>query len=360
VQAINLKSPPIIKGQDFTKEEKEFARRNNKILIISPCVGKRCNFFCPFCYANSGKEEAKNQLTLSEYKQIICDARELGTKTVRIAGWGEPFCDINFFDPMKIDFPIIDFANSRGLYVVFFTNGSMITEKIAEKLIQKNVSIIAKMNSLKKDVQDWMAGRDGAFEMMQDGIKNLIKVGFNKFDPPRFGVESIICKKNYKELPKIFILLREQNILPYFEIIMHGGRGKDDTFHLSKDEAKTLFMQLLKIDETKFNYTWFPAPPYVGFPCDKLFYNLVVSDNGNTYPCYGIDINMGNIRENPLKKILKNPKLLKIRNMMKEMHGNCAHCAHHDKCFFGCRCDAFQHGDVFGNYHECWHSYTIH
>jgi len=200
-----------------------------------------------------------------------------------------------------------------------------------------------------------MSGKNGAFEMMQKGLHNLIEVGFNKYNLPRFGVEFIICKKNYKDLPEVYIWLRERNIFPYFELIMYGGRGKDNGFHVSEDETKSLFKELLRIDEEMFGYTWFPFPPYVGFSCDKLFYNLVVSGNGDTYPCYAIEINMGNVREKSLKEILQNPKLKKIRNIMNEMHGNCAGCLHHDKCFFGCRCDAFQHGDVFGNYHECWH-----
>ena len=317
-----LKSPPIIKGQNFTKKEKEFARKNGKILMISPCVSKKCNMNCPFCYSNAQvKLKSKNnQLTLEEYKRVISEGKDLGAKTVRIAGWGEPFCDNIFYDPKTKTFPIIDYANELGLYVVFFTNGSFITKEIAESLINKEVSIIAKCNSFDKKVQDWMSGKKGAYEKIKAGLHNLIEVGFNNFNPPRMGVESIICKKNYKDLPEVYIWLRERNIIPYFELIMHGGRGNKEELHLSKQESKEIFETFLKIDEKRFGYTWFPAPPYVGFACDKLFYNLVVSDNGDTYPCYGIYINMGNVRKKTLKEIMQNPKLKKIRNMMNEMH----------------------------------------
>jgi len=294
-------------------------------------------------------------MDLNEYERVIDEARGVGAKTVRFAGWGEPFCDEFFYDESTESFPLIDYANKLGLYVVCFTNGSKITKQIARNLVDRDVSIIAKMNSFAKSVQDKIVGKKGAFEMMQRGIRNLLDVGFNRYDPPRLGVESIISKYNYEELPTLYSWLRRQNIIPYFEMVMHGGRGRHFEKLISKTEARSLFEKLLDIDEREFGFSWFPVPPYVGFPCDKLYYNLVVSDHGECYPCYGIDINLGNVREKSLKEILQNSELGNIRNVKNLMHGNCSKCRHHDKCEFGCRCDAYNMGDIYGDYTMCWH-----
>jgi len=150
----NQKFPFPIKGQDFAWEEKEAARKNGRLLMISPCVNRKCNLHCPFCYADSGlNAEGNNQLMLEEYERVILEAKELGAKTVHIAGWEEPFCAKISYDPKTKSFPLIDYANSLEIRAVFFTDGTLITKEIAEKLIHKDVSVIAKCNSFQKEAR---------------------------------------------------------------------------------------------------------------------------------------------------------------------------------------------------------------
>jgi radical SAM protein with 4Fe4S-binding SPASM domain len=349
-----LQPPPSIKGHDFSKEEIENTRSRGTLLMISPCVSRACNFKCPYCYSDAGTQEEKNPLTFEDYKRVIQQAKDLGARTVRIGGWGEPFLDANFYEPKASTFPLIDYSNQLGMHVVFFTNSTLISSEIAQELIRRDVSVIPKIDTFRSEIQDKMTGVNGSFELVHKGIHNLINAGFLHTNPPRFAISAIISSYNYDELPSLYFLLREWNIIPYFELIMHGGRGKTTDIHVSKQQAKILFEKFLKIDEEHFGYTWYPLPPYVGFKCDKLYYNLVIDTDGEVYPCYGIKISLGNIRNQSLKEITTTKLFWKFRNIKRHMHGRCATC-NIPHCDFGCRCDAFQVGDVFGNYEMCWH-----
>lgn len=75
---------------------------------------------------------------------------------------------------------LVEFIDSIGMTLVFFTNGVMINKNIAEYLFKKNVSVITKFNSFKSEIQDLLVGVEGAHKKIWQGLKNLIEVGFNK------------------------------------------------------------------------------------------------------------------------------------------------------------------------------------
>ncbi|MEJ5240534.1 MAG: radical SAM protein [Anaerolineales bacterium] len=342
-----FRPPPFIDALDFSREDVHQARINGTLLTISPMLPRTCNLRCRHCYTSAGKPDADN-LSLDEIKSIVVQAKALGARTVRIAGHGEPLLWPDIWE-------LIDFVTDCGMKTMFFTNGTMIGHKEAEWLLTRPVSLIVKFNSKKPEIQDYICGRRGAFQKIQAGIQALLDVGFNTSNPYRMGIESGIFPQNYEELPDIYRWARDHSIIPYFELTMHGGRGAiNEEMHVTREQARRLFELLLEIDQTEYGYTWFPSPPYVGFPCDKLFYNVVVNHNGTVQPCYGINIPLGNVRVEPLSQIMRSPILRDLRSLDR-MHGNCGACALHDKCYFGCRCDAFCHGDVFGSYHMCWH-----
>lgn len=89
---------------------------------------------CIYCYTDNRKEN-ENRLSFEEYCNILDQGKELGMKLIRISGEGESLLDNKiFYDPMKknslnSEFPLVDYANEIGIYVVFFTNGALITKQ---------------------------------------------------------------------------------------------------------------------------------------------------------------------------------------------------------------------------------------
>jgi radical SAM protein with 4Fe4S-binding SPASM domain len=346
-----LRDPPGIRGLDFAPTEIENSRKNDHILMVSPFVSARCNLRCIYCYASSGRALPK-ELSFKEYEDVILQGKELGARTVWIPGYGEPLMQPRFTE-------IVELVYSLGMTLVFFTNGTMITERMAKFLFDRDVTVITKCNSFSKEIQDLLAGREGSFPRIQRGLQLLIKQGFNESEPTRLGIESIICRLNYRELPELFQWARRRNIYPYFEMLVHQGRATDaeNTARLNLEirEEKSLFEKLLEIDRKEFGYTWVPVPPYVATACNKIFYNVTIDSEGWIKPCCAVDLKIANVRERSLKEIVKTETFRRMRNVEKHLKGNCRNCGIKD-CHYGCRSEAHIHGDFFGSYPRCWHN----
>jgi MoaA/NifB/PqqE/SkfB family radical SAM enzyme len=346
------KSPPLIRGVDFSLSEIEVARENDKLLTLTYFVSNRCNFNCPYCYIDGG-DELDNELSFSEFSRVVNQARELGASTLWIPGAGEPFLDHNFY--CNNGFPIIDYANSIGMNVTFFTNGYFVTEEIARELMKRNVSIVTKINSFSPVVQDLLAGKKGAYRGMQAGLGYLLEAGFNKGDPTRLGINTVITQQNYSEILGVFVFCRLNNIVPYISTTLHGGRAcRHPELDVPLEQVRDLFDRALEIDQREYGHTWIPSPPIMADQCRKLYYDIVVTSTGDVKFCPGLPISIGSVRDKSLSEIIAGSELLhRIRNMKNHLKGKCGSC-NNDSCAYGCRLEAYSSGDLFGEDPGCW------
>ena len=349
-----LRKPPAIKGLDFNSKEIEKTRKNRRLLSISLFTSNVCNLKCLYCYRDAGREK-NNELSLEEYKDTLLQAKDLGAKMVMVPGAGEPLCDPIFYNKKENSFPLIDYANKLGLYVVFFTNGTLITEENATVLFKKDVSIITKLNSTfsRPDIQNFLAGTEDAYARIVSGLKALLRVGFNKEN--RLGIDSVIVKQNYSEIEDLFNFCRFNNIVPYITTERNGGRGgiNSKMLDVGKEELGSLFRKLLEVDKKLFGYTWKPFPPHVAGNCKRLFHDIVVSSTGDIQICPGINISIGNIRQISLKKALNATLVQKFRNLKKHLQGKCRTCKN-SECAYGCRLSAYAEGNLYGEDPQCW------
>ena len=348
----DLNRPPIVKGLDFSEKEIKEAQKNKRLCSISLFTSNVCNLKCLYCYRDAGSKD-ENETTFEVRVNILMQAKELGARTVIIPGAGEPFCDPFFYNPGKNNFPLIEIANQLDMHVVVFTNGTLITEKNAAALAVKNVSVVTKLNSFKKGIQDKLSGKADSHKQMLQGIDLLLKAGFQ--NDWRLGIDSVIVRQNYSEILALFRFCRANHVVPYITTQLHGGRGlvNAETLDVSNVELKTLFHELLDCDQNLYGYTWTPAPPIVAGNCKKLFYDIVVDHLGNIQICPGINISLGNIKNTPLKKALDSGLIEKVRNPKKYLKGKCNTCKNED-CSYGCRLSAYAMGDLFGEDPQCW------
>lgn len=240
-----------------------------------------------------------------------------------------------------------------------FTNGTLVTKEVAKKLFDLNVFIIPKLNSFIPRVQDYLAGAKGAYQKMRRGLENLMNAGFNKTEPSRLSLESIICRKNYKEIPDIFRFCRKNNIIPYIELVTFKGRAKENTdLAITREEAKKLFYDILKIDREEFGFDWIPIPPIIATTCRKLLYNMYIDCQGNVKPCVAVDVYAGNVRSKSLKEMLESRLIQSTRNVRRNLKGKCRDCEHNlsGLCCGGCRGNTYNlTGDLFAEDPICWH-----
>jgi len=342
-----IKSADVVHALGFTDNEISECLNRKDLLSIELEFTRKCNLRCIYCYSHGGIPR-EDELSTQELKSVISQAQDLGAKKIILLGGGEPLLYKGFED-------IVLYTHSLGLQQVLFTNGTVINKKTARFLLRRGVSVIIKQNSFRKDVQDRLAAVRGAFDNIQHGIKILMDAGYSN-GGPFLGIQTVICRQNFEELPSMWKWARENSIVPYFEILTLQGRAKENRgLNVSLSEMKTLFEYLEHIDKERYGLIWRSHPVIAAFSCKRHLYSCLINSQGHVQPCTGIDISVGNIRNEPLRKILDNSEVIKkLRNVYKNLEGRCNDCKYSDECY-GCRGNAYQ---MTGNYlasdPTCW------
>ncbi len=342
--ALNHKA---LNGLSFNQKEIETSLKRGGLLSLELEFSKQCNLRCIYCYASAGKK-LENELNLSEIKDIIDQAADLGAKKIILLGGGEPL--------MYKELPqVVEYIFNKGLQQTIFTNGILLNHALSIFLFKHAVSVVVKCNSNTPHIQDKMANVEKAYEKIKSGFDSLLEVGYPD-KKCELGIQTIICRENIHELSDMWRWARESGIVPYFEIMTYQGRAKEyPDLKVSIDEVKRVFEKLKKIDEQMFGFSWNPHPTIAAFTCKRHLYSCLVNSQGNVQPCTGIDKSIGNIREKKLKKILLESQMIKnLRNIFDNIEGDCANCKFSSNCY-GCRGNAFQTtGSYLSSDPFCW------
>lgn len=334
-------------GSNFSPEEIAAARDSGGLLTMELELSRECNLRCIYCYSEAG-EPLEGELDIEEIRSAIDQAVALGARRIIVLGGGEPLVHPHVMD-------IVRHLHARGVGIDLFTNGTLISADMAREFKALGVHPVIKMNSLREDVQDLLAGRKGAAREIRRGFAHLVEAGYPAEGLP-MGVQSIICRQNLAELPDMWTWIRERGMTPYFEMITLQGRARrHPELEVSPTELRALFEELSRIDRERFGFEWEPQPPVAGLRCNRHSYTCTVTVLGDIIPCPGVDIPVGNIRKQPLADILKASEVIhKLRHIREHIKGACRDCEHNAACY-GCRGMAYQlTGDYLAADPLCW------
>lgn len=334
-------------GLEFTREEIDDARRNNRLLSMELELSRRCNLECIYCYASSGKP-LDNELDIDEILDAVDQAAGMGAKKIIVLGGGEPLLYPYLFQ-------VIDHIMDRGLAVDLFTNTTLMDYDTARRLADRRVPVAVKMNSRHADVQDFLAGRAGVAQAIQQGLSALERAGYPDREM-KLGIETIICRQNIAELPDMWQWARQHGFTPYVEVMTRQGRAREyPELEVTQEELRELFELLASIDSTEFNRQWPVHPPLVGSLCARHEYSCTITANGDVHPCPGVAVSTGNIRDQALKTIISSsPVIRQLRNIRQEIKGRCRTCSLNYRCY-GCRGHAYNvTGDYLAEDPVCW------
>jgi radical SAM protein with 4Fe4S-binding SPASM domain len=338
-------------GSEFSREEIARTKAAQGLLSMELEVGTLCNFACRYCYV--GDDHAclpgeRDELTLPEMRDAVEQAQALGARKIILLG-GEPML-------YEFTLAFCEWMRGRGLTVELFTNGSNMTPGAAATLFGLGVHVVLKWHSADAAIQDWLAGLPGASAIMETARRNLLAAGYPA-NTARLGQSTVICRQNLAELPGQWRRLRAAGIEPYYEMITPQGRARDDVNRLSPSmrEVRQLFETIQAIDRESFGRVWEAQPPLVGNACLRHAYSCLVSATGDVKPCVGVTLPVGNIRRQPLARILADSEVIAdLRNHAQTIQGVCGACEKAAACY-GCRGAAYQlTGNYLGSDPLCW------
>jgi radical SAM protein with 4Fe4S-binding SPASM domain len=335
-----------IYGSEFSAQEISDAVRDGRLLSMEIEFNQSCNFRCIYCYALENPSRL-NELSKEEFIDVIHQAKELGARKIIILG-GEPMLYPQIME-------MIRYIRSLDLEIELFTNGTNITPAIAQEMFDNGVRAVLKMNTFDESLQDTLTGRKGSYILIQEALKNLKLAGYPSQENP-LGVSSIICQQNIHELPRLWQWLRDQNILPYFEIMTpQGGAREHNMLEVESHTLEKFFQEISEIDRTKYDIHWDPKPPLVGGECLRHQYSCAVNSEGYVQSCVGITIPIGNVRQQSLKEILRDSEVVQdLKNYKEMIKAPCGECESLEACY-GCRGTAYQMtGDYLASDPLCW------
>lgn len=136
-------------------------------------VTNRCPLTCAHCYNNLPMDDAgarTNELSLADHKRILDELAELGCLWICYSG-GEIFARADFLE-------IYRYAKERGFLITLFTNGTMITPRVADFLAElPPFDIEITLYGRTKATYEALTGIRGSFERCLRGIELLRERG---------------------------------------------------------------------------------------------------------------------------------------------------------------------------------------
>lgn len=331
---------------EFTEEEIQQAVAEDRLLSMEIEFSRICNFRCSYCYVPE-KKECRGELSRDEIKDVILQAKELGARKIIILG-GEPSIYPHLPEMLR-------FLDEHGFEVEMFTNGTGVDAELAKLLAELRVRVVLKLNSQKREIQDRLAGREGAYDIIQTAFAHLKDAGYPS-DDLFLALSTVICQPNFDELVEMWKWVRDQKMEPYFEVITPQENALDNMW-LSVDSGKLkdLFAKLSAIDQERYGRDWEPQPPLVGNKCMRHQVSCLVTATGDVMPCVGVTIPLDNVRNTRLGDILKNSEVVNnLKNYREMIKGECRDCDKAQECY-GCRGAAYQlTGDYLASDPTCW------
>jgi radical SAM protein with 4Fe4S-binding SPASM domain len=134
-------------------------------------VTRRCPLRCLHCYNNlpvGDREARSNELTYEEHCRILDEISEAGCLWLLYTG-GEIFVRKDFLD-------IYTYAKQKGLLITLFTNGTFLTEKVADYLAEwRPFSIEITLYGCTKETYEQVTGIPGSYRRCLQGIHLLME-----------------------------------------------------------------------------------------------------------------------------------------------------------------------------------------
>lgn len=341
----NLTNPNIINnviGWGIPKEQlhSKLPDGTYQLQTLDIDFGTKCSLHCPHCFKskfNQGETHG-NALTFEDTKNIIFQAKELGLKSIKILGAGEPFENKDFLDFLR-------FNTSLGIHTCVFTKGHVLgnddlakkynkkysittARELAEELYRLKTSILLGYNSFEEDTQLAFCGvpksnKFDYFTYRNNTLNLLTDVGFNKSHPNKATRLALICApyklSNIDEVFDIYKFGRKQNIYVAICPSTVSGMGHYEQEQIRKRSGE--FYER-SIDLYKKIYVWAIRNQYIAkedfvrdgvslYPgahvCNQVAAGLYIIWDGKVMVCPGLDgaeaIVHDDVRNKPLKDI---------------------------------------------------------
>lgn len=337
------KIPIIYKGpfpKDFVNDvngwgsySKEILQDNiGRLLSLDIDFGNYCSLNCPHCFRRNNRVDfgEARYMVYEDILDIVRQGKELGLRSVKFLGAGEPFEDSRFLEFLRDlkKLCIVPSIFTKGhvigddnLVKKYYSQYGISTGRELVKELQKvDASILLGFNSFKPEIQDRMVGGVKGYTTKRNrALELLVEAKFNQHNPTHLCLAvNPVTNQNYGEVLAIYKWARVRNLYVIVCPTMISGRCAETVaWRKITPKAKKLIDLYTKIyefniekgiqtldqikDEGISSYAG-------GHPCNQVACGMYVTLTGIVLRCPGDDTTeLGNVWENGQvgKEILK-------------------------------------------------------
>lgn len=297
-----------------------------------------CNMKCIFCYVNGDRPGIWKP---DELEPIFKDAKDLGMRKIQLSG-GEPL----MYPYLE---SVLENISKLNVDILMATNVTLITLEKAELLAKYKVKVGVSIETVDKTVSDILSGVPGSHEKKLEGIETLRSVGYTHSQDLPLNIIMKTMKHNLSTYIETWKWAKELGIQPILDRAIPGDRCKLE-WVISPKELRYLLDGIGQIEGV---YHRIPFVNNEG--CNRMGCSVHIEVDGSVYPCGGIPVKMGNVKERSLTYIWNNSELaVQLRNYKSKISGCCKSCKEANICC-GCRAVAYATtGNIFGPDTLCW------
>jgi len=304
----------------------------------------KCNLHCDFCSVQTNK--MSNEISFPKIKDIILEAKKYGLEELHLTG-GEP--------TLRNDLEgIVSFAALHGLNVRLITNGTLLSRRRLEKLVDCGLkSIMISLDGM-EDYHNAVRG-EASYEKILQTIYNAIALDM------LVRVNSVAWLNNQNEIMQLANFLNEIGVHVYSIFLgsplgyakKHKGNIINPLtwrkFNLSLQEIALSQNYKTKIvvekgflypDEQTFDRNHLQGRGRGCYDITNYYDYLLIRSNGDVYPCVFFSNEappMGNIYEQSLEGILSSFKGSDFYERIGQYPQKCESCGKLALCKGGCR-----------------------
>jgi len=247
-----------------------------------------CNSACIMC-PHSQMKRQQGIMDVGWFEKIVDKCRKDGIKEVGVAFFGEPLADPHIFKRIR-------YVKKKGMAAYTFTNGSLLTEEKARKLLDSGVDkLTISIDGATKEVYEKIR-RNLKFDIVMNNVERFLKMRKEMKSSNTFvAINMVVLKENEHEKEMFF-----RKWHPYIK-----GIGAIEFSHANNWGGKKVITKIPK--------------GAICVPCDRLWDTLPVNWKGKSVLCchdYESAVATGDLTKSKgINDVWFGPALKKIREL---------------------------------------------
>ena len=318
-------------------------------------VTRNCNLNCVHCRASADQGPHPNELSLEECFGVIDNVASFSKPVIILTG-GEPLLRPDIFE-------IAAYGDSKGLRMVMAVNGTLVTPDIIRRLRTAGIRRISvSLDGPNATRHDAFRQVVGAYDQALQGIEYAKQGGLE------FQINTTITKRNLTELQEIYDTVTKIGaVAHHIFVLVPTGRGEllaqeENLTPEEYDRVLEWFCDQEKTSPLELKATC--APQYYRMRRERLSKEerdgsasssgfaaktrgclggtafCFISNTGTASPCGYLELDCGNVREQPLSHIWAHSEVFQRMRNFKGYEGKCGSCQYVRVCG-GCRARAY-------------------